>query len=66
MKLEDTVRYLDVHGMDCFSQGSEKLWPISGNLKTMCGEDEANLHDHVSRIGLAKSIIGSCGSKGPS
>jgi hypothetical protein len=25
-----------------------KLWPISGNLKTMCGEDEANLHDHVS------------------
>lgn len=22
-----------------------KLWPIGGNLKTMCGEDEANLHD---------------------
>jgi hypothetical protein len=24
-----------------------KLWPISGNLKTMCGEDEANIHDNV-------------------
>ena len=31
MKLEETVRYLDVHGMDCFFQGSEKLWPISGS-----------------------------------
>ena len=29
--MEDTVRYLDVHGMDCFFQGSKRLWPISGS-----------------------------------
>eukprot|EP01036_Dinobryon_divergens_P034631 gene34631-44769_t len=31
MKLEETVRYLDVHGMDCFFEGAEHLWPISGS-----------------------------------
>ena len=31
MKLEDTVHMLDLLGMDCFFQGTGRLWPVTGN-----------------------------------
>ena len=34
MKLEDTVHMLDLYGMDCFFQGTARLWPVTGYYQT--------------------------------
>jgi len=44
---DPAVNRHDYHLVTWSKDSTMKLWPISGNLKTMCGEDEANLHDQV-------------------
>ena len=40
MRLEDSVRELDLHGYSCFFQGRERLWPLTG----LCWSGQYEFH----------------------
>jgi len=53
MRLEDTIRELDIHGYECFFQGNERLWPLSGH----CWNEAYEFHSWSNVMCVARNDV---------